>query len=194
MELGYDVVSTGGSASALAKAGLPVQKVEDVTGFPEMLDGMWLLGDAINACEGKGRGPRREAWACPWTLGVRCSAPDLHAIPMDPAATRCAGRVKTLHPMVHGGILARREVAEHMAALDKHGIGTIDVVVVNLYPFRQTVTAEQKPPYEVRGGGGGRGERGGARDMLLGWDGRELGGWCPCCTRHASRQGTRGGG
>lgn len=41
MELGYDVVSTGGSASALAKAGLPVQKVEDVTGFPEMLDGMW---------------------------------------------------------------------------------------------------------------------------------------------------------
>lgn len=52
--------------------------------------------------------------------------------------------------MVHGGILARREVAEHMAALDKHGIGTIDIVVVNLYPFRQTVTAAQKPAYEVR--------------------------------------------
>ncbi len=49
------------------------------------------------------------------------------------------GRVKTLHPKVHGGILARRDVAEHRAALASHGIPTIDLVVVNLYPFRETV-------------------------------------------------------
>ncbi|HEY1103777.1 MAG TPA: bifunctional phosphoribosylaminoimidazolecarboxamide formyltransferase/IMP cyclohydrolase, partial [Burkholderiaceae bacterium] len=49
------------------------------------------------------------------------------------------GRVKTLHPMVHGGLLARRDVPEHMAALQKHGIQTIDLLVVNLYPFEATV-------------------------------------------------------
>src|SRR5262245_42382917 len=49
------------------------------------------------------------------------------------------GRVKTLHPKVHGGILARRDVPEHLAALDAHGIGAIDLVAVTLYPFEQTV-------------------------------------------------------
>ena len=49
------------------------------------------------------------------------------------------GRVKTLHPMVHGGLLARRDFPEHMAALQQHGIGTIDILVVNLYPFESTV-------------------------------------------------------
>jgi phosphoribosylaminoimidazolecarboxamide formyltransferase/IMP cyclohydrolase len=49
------------------------------------------------------------------------------------------GRVKTLHPMVHGGLLARRDFPEHMAALKAHGIGTIDILVVNLYPFEATV-------------------------------------------------------
>ena len=49
------------------------------------------------------------------------------------------GRVKTLHPKVHGGILARRDLPEHVAALEQHGIPTIDMVVVNLYPFQQTV-------------------------------------------------------
>ncbi|MDB5772405.1 MAG: phosphoribosylaminoimidazolecarboxamide formyltransferase / cyclohydrolase [Burkholderiales bacterium] len=53
------------------------------------------------------------------------------------------GRVKTLHPKVHGGILARRDFPEHVAALEKHGIPTIDMVVVNLYPFQQTVAREQ---------------------------------------------------
>lgn len=48
------------------------------------------------------------------------------------------GRVKTLHPVIHGGLLARRDIPEHMAALNEHGIGTIDIVVVNLYPFRET--------------------------------------------------------
>lgn len=49
------------------------------------------------------------------------------------------GRVKTLHPRVHGGLLARRDVPEHMAALKEHGIATIDLLVVNLYPFEATV-------------------------------------------------------
>jgi phosphoribosylaminoimidazolecarboxamide formyltransferase/IMP cyclohydrolase len=53
------------------------------------------------------------------------------------------GRVKTLHPKVHGGILARRDLPEHVAALEKHNIPTIDMVVVNLYPFQQTVAKEQ---------------------------------------------------
>jgi phosphoribosylaminoimidazolecarboxamide formyltransferase/IMP cyclohydrolase len=47
------------------------------------------------------------------------------------------GRVKTLHPRIHGGLLARRDVPAHMAALEQHGIGTIDILVVNLYPFAQ---------------------------------------------------------
>ncbi|MES2933056.1 MAG: bifunctional phosphoribosylaminoimidazolecarboxamide formyltransferase/IMP cyclohydrolase [Pseudomonadota bacterium] len=53
------------------------------------------------------------------------------------------GRVKTLHPKVHGGILARRDFPEHMAALGQHNIPTIDIVVVNLYPFQQTVAKDQ---------------------------------------------------
>ncbi len=85
--LGVKLLSTGGTAKALADAGLAVTDVGSYTGFPEMLD----------------------------------------------------GRVKTLHPKVHGGILARRDLPEHVAALAAHGIPTIDLVVVNLYPFRQTV-------------------------------------------------------
>ena len=50
------------------------------------------------------------------------------------------GRVKTLHPAIHGGLLARRDVPEHMAELEKHGLGTIDLVAVNLYPFVETVS------------------------------------------------------
>jgi phosphoribosylaminoimidazolecarboxamide formyltransferase/IMP cyclohydrolase len=57
--------------------------------------------------------------------------------------------VKTLHPGVHGGILARRDVPEHLAALEAHGIGAIDAVVVNLYPFRATVTAATAPTFDV---------------------------------------------
>ena len=85
--LGVALLSTGGTAKALADAGLPVTDVGTYTGFPEMLD----------------------------------------------------GRVKTLHPKVHGGILARRDVPAHVASLAAHGIPTIDLVVVNLYPFRETV-------------------------------------------------------
>ena len=57
------------------------------------------------------------------------------------------GRVKTLHPRVHGGILARRDVPTHLAALEQHGIGLIDVVVVNLYPFA-TAAANPATPFE----------------------------------------------
>src|SRR6188474_3057515 len=85
--LGWDLVSTGGTARALREAGLEVTDVSDVTGFPEMMH----------------------------------------------------GRVKTLHPAVHGGLLARRDMPEHMAALQQHGISTIDLLVVNLYPFEATV-------------------------------------------------------
>lgn len=58
-----------------------------------------------------------------------------------------AGRVKTLHPKVHGGILGKRKDSGHQSALQAHGIDFIDVVVVNLYPFRQTVTASQQPSF-----------------------------------------------
>ena len=83
--LGWRLISTGGTARALEQAGVPVQKVEDLTGFPEIMD----------------------------------------------------GRVKTLHPKVHAGILARLPLDE--AQLDQLGIEPIDLVVVNLYPFRETI-------------------------------------------------------
>ena len=85
---GHELVSTGGTQAAIANAGIPVQHVEDLTGFPEILD----------------------------------------------------GRVKSLHPAIYGGILARRDIAEHNAQLAEHGIGTIDVVASNLYPFVDTVS------------------------------------------------------
>ncbi len=86
-EFSIELISTGGTAKHLKEAGLPVTLVEDITGFPEMLD----------------------------------------------------GRVKTLHPKIHAGILADRDNPEHMRQLEKHGIKPIDMVVVNLYPFEKTV-------------------------------------------------------
>ncbi|MBO6624460.1 MAG: bifunctional phosphoribosylaminoimidazolecarboxamide formyltransferase/IMP cyclohydrolase [Roseicyclus sp.] len=86
-ERGVELLSTGGTAEALRKAGLKVTDVAEVTGFPEMMD----------------------------------------------------GRVKTLHPNVHGGLLALRDNPDHQAALETHGIGAIDLLVVNLYPFEETV-------------------------------------------------------
>jgi len=85
--LGWEIVSTGGTAEALRRAGVAVVPVEQVTGFPEMMD----------------------------------------------------GRVKTLHPKVLGGLLARRDHAGDVAALQQHGITPIDLVAVNLYPFRETI-------------------------------------------------------
>lgn len=85
--LGYELVSTGGSAIALVEAGLQVTPVEEVTGFPEILD----------------------------------------------------GRVKTLHPAIHAGLLARMGLPEHVATLAEHKISPIDVLVSNLYPFERAV-------------------------------------------------------
>ncbi|HZL06415.1 MAG TPA: bifunctional phosphoribosylaminoimidazolecarboxamide formyltransferase/IMP cyclohydrolase [Coriobacteriia bacterium] len=89
-EFGVEIVSTGGTAKVLAEAGVPVRPIDDLTGFPEMMD----------------------------------------------------GRVKTLHPKVHGALLGRRDVPEHMAAAAEHKIELIDMVVVNLYAFEKTVARE----------------------------------------------------
>jgi len=86
-ELGFTILSTGGTKSTLTEAGVPVKSVSAVTGFPEILD----------------------------------------------------GRVKTLHPKIHGGILARRDLDQHRSQMEEHGIDAIDLVCVNLYPFAQAV-------------------------------------------------------
>lgn len=85
--LGFEVVSTGGTAKTLRDAGVAVVDVAEITGYPESLD----------------------------------------------------GRVKTLHPAVHGGILAIRDNPEHMRQIDELDIGLIDVVAINLYPFKETI-------------------------------------------------------
>ncbi|MCZ6699712.1 MAG: bifunctional phosphoribosylaminoimidazolecarboxamide formyltransferase/IMP cyclohydrolase [Planctomycetota bacterium] len=86
-EFGIEIISTGGTARHLKEAGIPVTLVEEITGFPEMLD----------------------------------------------------GRVKTLHPKIHAAILADRDNPEHMRQLAEQGIVPIDMVVVNLYPFKETI-------------------------------------------------------
>lgn len=78
-------------------------------------------------------------------LSFRCSFTRRFLLPL-----RCSGRVKTLHPKVHGGILARRDLETHQKAIDAHNIDLIDIVVVNLYPFRETVLADKEPTYAVR--------------------------------------------
>ncbi len=86
-EFDFDLISSGGTAQALKDAGLPVTKVADYTGSPEIL----------------------------------------------------GGRVKTLHPRIHGGILARRDVPQDITDLENNQIRPIDLVVVNLYPFEETI-------------------------------------------------------
>ncbi len=88
-EMGVELLSTGGTAKAIADAGLRVRGISDVTGYPEMMD----------------------------------------------------GRVKTLHPALHGGLLALRDDEGHRASMAEHGIGAIDLLVVSLYPFEETVAA-----------------------------------------------------
>lgn len=87
VELGVEIISTGGTSAALKKEGILVRDISDFTGFPEMLD----------------------------------------------------GRVKTLHPKVHGGLLYLRDHPDHVRQAEEHGILPIDMVVVNLYPFEKTV-------------------------------------------------------
>ena len=87
VDMGWEIVSTGGTGHALIQEGVAVTSVEEITGFPEILD----------------------------------------------------GRVKTLHPVVHAGLLARRDIPSHMESIEEHGVVPIDLVAVNLYPFRETV-------------------------------------------------------
>lgn len=89
-ELGFEILSTGGTKRSLEEAGVPVKSVSEVTGFPEILE----------------------------------------------------GRLKTLHPKIHGGILGRRSEELHQKQMAEHDISPIDLVVVNLYPFAQTVAKE----------------------------------------------------
>ncbi len=85
--LGVELVSTGGTARALADAGIEARAIEDFTGFPEMMD----------------------------------------------------GRVKTLHPRLYAGLLARRDDEAHLRAASEQGIEQVDLVCVNLYPFERTI-------------------------------------------------------
>ncbi|WP_430788442.1 bifunctional phosphoribosylaminoimidazolecarboxamide formyltransferase/IMP cyclohydrolase [Virgibacillus flavescens] len=89
-DLGYEIISTGGTLKAVKQAGIDAKAVEDITAFPEILD----------------------------------------------------GRVKTLHPFVHGGLLADRKNENHVKQLEEHNITPIDLVVVNLYPFKETLANE----------------------------------------------------
>ncbi len=90
IDLGFEIVSTGGTAKTLRQAGLAVTEAAEVTGYPEIL----------------------------------------------------GGRVKTLHPLIHGAILARLDQEEQVAELNEHGIVPIELVVVNLYPFEETIARE----------------------------------------------------
>ena len=89
--LGWEIISTGGTAASLRDAGISVRDISDVTGFPEILD----------------------------------------------------GRLKTLHPNVHGAILGRRDLPLHLEQMEKHGIQNIDLVAVNLYPFPEVIAKEE---------------------------------------------------
>jgi len=89
-EMGVKIISTGGTARTLSESGLEVVGIEEVTGFPEMMN----------------------------------------------------GRVKTLHPKIHGGLLGLRDKPEHVVAMKEHGIEAIDLVCVNLYPFEATIAKE----------------------------------------------------
>jgi phosphoribosylaminoimidazolecarboxamide formyltransferase/IMP cyclohydrolase len=89
-EMGIEIISTGGTGKLLRESDIPVIRVSDLTGSPEMLD----------------------------------------------------GRVKTLHPKIHGALLALRDNPLHRREMEDHGIKPIDLVVVNLYPFEQTVSQE----------------------------------------------------
>ncbi|MEK6688925.1 MAG: bifunctional phosphoribosylaminoimidazolecarboxamide formyltransferase/IMP cyclohydrolase [Gemmatimonadota bacterium] len=93
IDLGWEIISTGGTAATLRKANLPVKEVAEITGFPEIMD----------------------------------------------------GRVKTLHPRIHAGLLARRDVPTHLEALAEHQIEAIDLVAVNLYPFQNTIANPNVP-------------------------------------------------
>src|SRR5438093_12461843 len=101
--------------------------VHDKTGVVDLARGLAALGIEILSTGGTAR-LLREAGVAARDVSDVTGFPEM----LD-------GRVKTLHPKIHGGILARRDLPEHMAALERHGIPPIDLVVVALYPFEATV-------------------------------------------------------
>lgn len=92
-----EIVSTGGTKKVLDEAGISTLSIDEVTGFPEMMD----------------------------------------------------GRVKTLHPLIHGGLLGRRDLDSHLSAMNEHNIQPIDFVCVNLYPFKETISKTGTTPEEA---------------------------------------------
>ncbi|GEL67447.1 bifunctional phosphoribosylaminoimidazolecarboxamide formyltransferase/IMP cyclohydrolase [Marinilactibacillus psychrotolerans] len=92
-----EIISTGGTKNVLDEAGVPTVSIDEVTGFPEMMD----------------------------------------------------GRVKTLHPLIHGGLLGRRDLDSHLDAMKEHNIQPIDFVCVNLYPFKETISRMDVTPEEA---------------------------------------------
>ena len=128
---GVTLLSTGGTAKALRDAGLAVTDVSDHTGFPEIQDG---------ASRGEER--RRRRPYLKRSGGTAHSRGPSTAIPRAPQPRPpppTAGRVKTLHHKIHGGLLGVRGNAQHEADMAAHGIAPIDLVVVNLYAFEATV-------------------------------------------------------
>jgi phosphoribosylaminoimidazolecarboxamide formyltransferase / IMP cyclohydrolase len=152
-DLGYEIVSTGGSAAAIEAMGVPCKKVEEVTGFPEMLDGEERRRRASQGGGGwRSQRPRHRGLVFLSRSLARSLTPHASLLPQPttPKTTTKppnTGRVKTLHPGVHGGILAVRSDPKHTAAIKQHGIAPIDVVAVNLYPFRATVTRTPAPDF-----------------------------------------------
>jgi len=122
------------TAAALAPIRRALISVSDKTGLVELARGLAGYGVAILSTGGSAR-VLREADIAVTEVSDHTGFPEI----MD-------GRVKTLHPKVHGGILARRDKASHVAALHAHGIEPIDLVVVNLYPFEATVAAGADAP------------------------------------------------
>ena len=111
--------------------------VSDKSGLIEFARGLHALGWELLSTGGTGRALRDA------DIPVR----DVSEVTEFPEMLD--GRVKTLHPAVHGGLLARRDVAEHMTAIAEHGIEPIDLVAVNLYPFRETAARAGVAPDEV---------------------------------------------
>ncbi|MDH4186648.1 MAG: bifunctional phosphoribosylaminoimidazolecarboxamide formyltransferase/IMP cyclohydrolase [Nitrospira sp.] len=109
--------------------------VSDKTGVVDMAKGLEALGAEILSTGGTAKALR--------DAGVKVT--DVAAYTGSPEILD--GRVKTLHPKIHGGLLGRRSVSDHVAQMEKHGIGPIDVVVVNLYPFEATI-AKPNCPFE----------------------------------------------
>jgi phosphoribosylaminoimidazolecarboxamide formyltransferase / IMP cyclohydrolase len=111
----------------MTRLGRALISVHDKTGVVEFARGLAALGAEIVSTGGTAR------------LLRESGVPVVDVAEITGFPEMLDGRVKTLHPKVHGGLLARREVPEHMAALERHGIRPIDLVAVTLYPFAQTV-------------------------------------------------------